>query len=97
MDCKLKNNIKIKTRGGILIIDKSELFFSNTKMFINIDSILSEGMLIVLGSGIPVINEFKNNNIEYIKRLPNCIVGTEEELQSIYEEISLLIENIPAI
>ncbi|MGV3026285.1 hypothetical protein ACED96_11240 [Clostridium thermobutyricum] len=101
MDYCLKNDIKIKTRGKILIIDKSESILSNTKMFIKIDNIsgciLLEGMLLVLGSGIPICNEFKNHNIEYIKRLPNCIIGTKDELEEIYEEISLLIENIPAI
>lgn len=95
----LKNNILIKTEGDILIIDKRNAFFSNLKMTIKIKEITGmiqwNDIILIVGNGFPIRYELSEKNREIIKRLPNSIIGDEEEVEKIYKELYILVQNIP--
>lgn len=65
--------------------------------FIKISSISGAVMfadyLVIFASGFSSPKDFKISNVGDIKEFPNCIVGKEEELIPIYNEIKKLIEN----
>ncbi|MGL4874651.1 MAG: hypothetical protein ACRC30_08380 [Clostridium sp.] len=95
---ELENKIRVEKVGEILVIDKSRYFCTKTKMFILISeisgAILVENILVLLGSGMKNC-EMTEKNLENVKRLPNAIVGSLEEIEKLYEEILLLVQNIP--
>lgn len=93
------NNILIETEGDILIIDKRSTFFSKSRMAIKINEISGiiqwNDMLLIMGIGFPIQCELSEKNREAIKRLPNSIIGNGVEIEKIYEELYILIQNIP--
>lgn len=95
----LKNNILIETEGDTLIIDKRNTFFSKSKMVIKIKEIVGiiqwNDMILIVGNGFPIQYELSEKNREIMKRLPNSIMGNEEEIEKIYEKLYILVQNIP--
>ena len=49
--------------------------------------------LMIFASGFPSPSDFKIFNAADIKQYPNCIVGKNEELDAIYEEILNIIKS----
>lgn len=99
MEYKLENGIRIETKGDILLVDKSLLEIAPSSMFIKIlditGCILLEEELIIFGEGIPVNKEVTNQNKNLITSLPNCIWGKRDELEKIYDGLSILLQDIP--
>lgn len=95
---EFENKIRVELKGDIIVIDKREYFCTKTKMFVLKSeisgAILVENILVLLGTGMKNC-EMTEKNLENIKRLPNAIVGNLEEIEKLYEEISLLLQNIP--
>ncbi|MGL5647833.1 MAG: hypothetical protein ACRDDY_08275 [Clostridium sp.] len=98
MRYELENKIKIEKIGNLLVIDKSEYFYVKTKMCILVSeisgAILLDNVLVLAGTGLKNPN-IEEKNLENMKRLPNSIEGTFEEIEKIYEDILLLLQNIP--
>ncbi|MGL5415270.1 MAG: hypothetical protein ACRDAU_06395 [Clostridium sp.] len=98
MRYELENKIKIEKIGDLLVIDKSKYFYAKTKMFILVSeisgAILLDNVLVLVGTGLKNPN-IEEKNLENMKRLPNSIEGTFEEIEKIYEDILLLLQNIP--
>ncbi|MGL4847344.1 MAG: hypothetical protein ACRC28_00175 [Clostridium sp.] len=98
MRFELENEIKVEKMGDVLVIDKRKYFCAKTKMFILISEIsgavLVENILVLQGSGIKIC-EITEKNLDSIRRLPNAIVGKPCEIEKLYEEILLLVQNIP--
>ena len=49
--------------------------------------------LLIFASGFPAPSDFKISNTADVKQYPNCIVGKNEELDPIYEDILNIIKS----
>lgn len=67
------------------------------KTFIKLSSISGvvafADYLMIFAHGFSSPRDFKASSIPDVKEFPNCIVGKEEELAVIYNEIKKIIEN----
>lgn len=56
-------------------------------------AVFHDDYLMIFASGFPAPSDFKIFNTADIKQYPNCIVGKNEELDPIYEDILSLIRS----
>lgn len=95
----LGNSTLVKVEGDMLTIDKKGTFFSNSKMCIKIKDITGllewNEIIIVLGKGIYTEYELNEKNKERIKSQPNTIIGEKNEIEDIYAELYILLQNVP--
>ena len=60
-------------------------------------AVFYDDYLMIFASGFPAPSDFKIFNTADIKQYPNCIVGKNEELDPIYEDILSLIKAQPVV